>query len=55
MDVRADATVTDYRIPFRAISNDLQNNSFDEGNRSNQAEDDLPKIAMNFTLADGKR
>ena len=33
IDIRADSTVTDFRIPFRAISACLQDDSFDEGNK----------------------
>ena len=57
VDIREEATVTDYRIPFRAIStaNQKQDDSFDEGQKLVSDEQEPPKIALSFTLADGKR
>ena len=57
--MRAEATVTDYRVPFRALSNasDLDD-SFDEGTNlamRSTGKSGPPEISLCFSLADGKR
>ena len=53
IDIRADTMVTDFKIPFRALSAISQDDSFDESHDKQSSEP--PQIVLSFSLADSKR